>query len=125
MCTKEEEKRLKRQEKLKQDRERHLKHMEELRGQQEELKRKVEEELQKKPPAEALKKSSNENVTSSKHNELMKQFEKLMGGAIAKVPVVATPKITRVFTGNSGNSSSEKTNKLVTHPLHGTGLEHI
>ena len=89
--------------------------MEEIREQQEELKRKIEEESQKKlQQADNVKKSSNEDAPTSKHNELVKQFEKLIGGAIAKVPVVATPKITRTLTAGKSGDSSEKTNKSVT-----------
>ncbi len=93
---------------MKQDRDRYLKRMEE---QQEELKRKRDEEIQKQQTAETLIARTAENVPS-KHSELVKQFERLLGGTVAKVPVVMTPKISHVLkSGNS--SSSEKTNKWV------------
>ncbi len=81
--------------------------------QQEELKRKRDEEIQKQQMAETLIARTAENVPS-KHSELVKQFERLLGGTVAKVPVVMTPKISHVLksVGKSGNSSSsEKTNK--------------
>ncbi|XP_064396891.1 inner centromere protein-like isoform X2 [Halichondria panicea] len=108
----EEEKRIKRREKLKQDRDRYLKRVEE---QQEELKRKREEEVQKQQVAETLMARTAENAPS-KHSEILKQFEKLLGVTAAKVPVVMTPKISHVIKSGekSGNSSSsEKTNKLL------------
>lgn len=97
----EEEKRLKRQEKLKLDKERQQKREEEMKE-----KHKQQPEDQKRHQAEASKKVPIE-VPPRRHDVLMKQFEQLLGGALAKVPVVATPKVCRVLPAKQTTGEGE------------------
>ncbi len=100
-------------EKVKQDRERHLKRIEEHREQQEELKRKKDEEILKQQLAEAHSKTRMADNPPTKHSDVKKYFEKLLGSAGHKIPVVATPKIALPYTlTNSDNETdSDKTSR--------------